>query len=108
MALKNEEACRKSMDLLKLRKIRDLSEKIEKLNQISTWKTYEQWIAEKNDIEKKKILEEKSNRKEKLKELEDQREHELKANKKYEELVHSKYVHDIIQEELLLQKIGSK
>ena len=65
-------------------------------------------IAEKNDIEKKKILEEKSNRKEKLKELEDQREHELKAKKKYEELVHSKYVHDIIQEELLLQKIESK
>ena len=108
LALKNEEARRKSMDFIKLRKIRELNEKLEKLNQVTTRKTYEQWITEKNDIEKKKILEDKTNRKEKLKELEDQKEHELKVKNKYEQWVQSKYMHDITQEELLLQKTRLK
>lgn len=59
-------------------------------------------------IWKKKILEDKTNRKEKLKELKDQREHELKVKRKYEEWVQSKYMHDITREELLLEKIRLK
>lgn len=108
LALKNGEARRKSIDFIKLQKLRELNKKLGKLNQVATQKTYEQWITEKNDMKKKKILEDKTNRKEKLKELKDQREHELKVKRKCEEWVQSKYMHEITQEELLLEKIRLK